>query len=198
MIKCANSKIVSVDSLVPHPLNPNKHPDKQIKLLAKIIKHQGQRLPIVVSKLSGFIVAGHGRLEAIKSLGWKECAIDEQDFASQAEEYAHMIADNKIAEIAEHDDAKMIADLKAMDFDLDLELLGMPDFTIDPTETELPDLSSKEPGFQQVTFVLSNEQKDILDEGLDKAKKNEDCSDDLNQNKNGNILAAIVKRYVYG
>lgn len=129
-IKCANSKIVDVDSLVPNPKNPNSHPDNQIKLLAKIIKHQGQRLPIVVSKRSGFIVAGHGRLEAMIRLGWKECAIDEQDFASEAEEYAHMVADNKIAEIAEHDDAKMIADLKAMDFNLDFDLLGMLDLSI--------------------------------------------------------------------
>lgn len=137
-IKCSNSKVVDVDSLIPNPKNPNKHPEKQIKLLAKIIKHQGQRLPIVVSKRSGFIVAGHGRLEAIKSLGWPQCAIDEQDFATEADEYAHMIADNKIAELAEHDNAKMIQDLKDMNFNLDLDLLGMLDFKLpeDPVEPQ--------------------------------------------------------------
>lgn len=138
MIKCSNSKVVDVDSLVPNPKNPNKHPTKQIKLLAKIIKHQGQRLPIIVSKRSGFIVSGHGRLEAIKSLKWTECAIDEQDFATEADEYAHMVADNKIAELADHDDAKMIFDLKDMKFDLDLDLLGMLDFKLpeDPVEAQ--------------------------------------------------------------
>lgn len=129
---------MDVDSLVPNPKNPNKHPTKQIKLLAKIIKHQGQRLPIIVSKRSGFIVSGHGRLEAIKSLKWTECAIDEQDFATEADEYAHMVADNKIAELADHDDAKMIFDLKDMKFDLDLDLLGMLDFKLpeDPVEAQ--------------------------------------------------------------
>lgn len=135
-IKCSNSKVVDVDSLIPNPKNPNKHPEKQIKLLAKIIKHQGQRLPIVVSKRSGFIVSGHGRLEAIKSLGWAECAIDEQEFATEADEYAHMIADNKIAELAEHDDSMMIQDLKDMNFDLDFDLLGMLDFQLPPDPTK--------------------------------------------------------------
>lgn len=129
-ILCANTQIVDVDSLIPNPKNPNKHPAKQIAQLAKIIKHQGQRLPIVVSKRSGFIVAGHGRLEAIKSLGWAQCAVDEQEFATEADEYAHMIADNKIAELAEHDDALMIQQLTDMKFDLDLDLLGMDDFKL--------------------------------------------------------------------
>lgn len=142
-IKCANSKIVDVDSLIPNPKNPNKHPEKQIKLLAKIIKHQGQRLPIVVSKRSGFIVSGHGRLEAIKSLGWRECAIDEQEFTTEADEYAHMIADNKIAEIAEHDDAMMIQDLRDMDFKLDFDLLGMEGFEL-PTDPVDPQCDEDE------------------------------------------------------
>lgn len=129
-ILCANTQIVDVDTLIPNPKNPNKHPAKQIAQLAKIIKHQGQRLPIVVSKRSGFIVAGHGRLEAIKSLGWAQCAVDEQEFATEADEYAHMIADNKIAELAEHDDALMIQQLTDMKFDLDLDLLGMDDFKL--------------------------------------------------------------------
>ncbi|WP_282442293.1 hypothetical protein [Pelotomaculum terephthalicicum] len=32
------------------------HPDKQIQLLAKIIKNQGWRAPITVSNRSGFII----------------------------------------------------------------------------------------------------------------------------------------------
>ena len=57
---CAFEKAVD-GSTVEHPRNPNKHSDKQIALLAKIIRNQGWRNPIVVSADSGFIVAGHGR-----------------------------------------------------------------------------------------------------------------------------------------
>ena len=84
-------------NLVPHPQNPNKHTDKQIALLAKVIKHTGWRSPIVVSKTSGFIVAGHGRLEAAKLLNAGKVPVEEQDFKTEAEEFAHLGADNRIA-----------------------------------------------------------------------------------------------------
>jgi DNA modification methylase len=121
--------MVDVDLLVPHPLNPNKHGERQIEMLAKIMNHQGWRHPITVSKRSGFIVAGHGRLMAAKKLGWTQAPVDRQEFDTEADEYAHLIADNKIAELAEHDDLKMFDDLKKFP-DLDLDLLGIPDFEL--------------------------------------------------------------------
>ena len=141
-IKCSYDKLVDVTELVPNPKNPNKHGEKQIRMLSKIINYQGQRLPIVVSNRSGFIVAGHGRLEAIKSLGWEQAAVDYQDFENEAEEYAHMIADNKIAELAQHDDSMMIDEIKALEID-DFELLGLDDFELpieaDPAKEEIED-----------------------------------------------------------
>jgi ParB-like chromosome segregation protein Spo0J len=135
-IQCAHDELVDVDLLIPNPRNPNNHPERQIKMLSKIIGHQGQRAPIVVSNQSGFIVKGHGRLMAIKALGWAQAAVDYQDYKTPADEYADMIADNKIAELAEHDDATMIKDL--IEFpDMDLELLGIPDLNLEPIEMEV-------------------------------------------------------------
>lgn len=61
--------MVDIEKLVGNPRNPNKHPQNQIELLAKIIKAQGWRNPTVVSKRSGFVVKGHGRLAAAQYLG---------------------------------------------------------------------------------------------------------------------------------
>jgi len=132
VFKCAYKEIVDVTKLVPNPKNPNHHPQNQIEYLAKIIDFQGQRSPIVVSNRSGFIIKGHGRLLAMLRLGWKTVAVDYQDYSSEAEEYADLIADNKIAELAEHDDNMMIKDLKDMNFDLPFDLLGIPGFSFDP------------------------------------------------------------------
>ena len=129
LINCAYTKLEAIHKLQPNPKNPNKHPARQIELLAKIIDYQGQRNAVVVSSRSGFIVKGHGRLEAIKKLGWKECAVDIQDYESEAQEYADMIADNKIAELAEHDDSLMINEIKLLELD-DLELLGLDGFEL--------------------------------------------------------------------
>tara|TARA_R110002020_G_C16214915_1_gene767250 strand:+ start:24 stop:659 length:636 start_codon:yes stop_codon:yes gene_type:complete len=112
-------------NLVPHPQNPNKHPDKQIALLAKIIKNSGWRSPIVISKKTGFIVSGHGRLEAAKLLNVQTVPIDVQEFASEAEEYAHLVADNRIAELSGLSDDKLTELLAGLsETDIDMELTG--------------------------------------------------------------------------
>ena len=61
-VYCAHSDIIDIIEVIPNPRNPNVHKDAQIDLLARIIKAQGWRNPIVISKLSGFITKGHGRL----------------------------------------------------------------------------------------------------------------------------------------
>ncbi|MBO7712506.1 MAG: site-specific DNA-methyltransferase [Methanobrevibacter sp.] len=119
-IKCAYTELVDVSKLVPNPKNNNKHPKNQIERLAKIIDFQGQRAPVVVSKRSGFIVKGHGRLEAIKLLGWEKCAVDYQDYESEAQEYADMTADNQIATWAEFDTQALLDELPSLDIDLDM------------------------------------------------------------------------------
>lgn len=150
-VDCAHDEIVELSRLQPNPRNPNKHPARQIDMLAKIIAYQGQRAPIVVSKRSGFIVKGHGRLEAIKSLAWTKAAVDYQDYEDEAQEFADMIADNKISELAEHDDELM--KLTALDLQLDtngfdLDLLGLPDLDLsmpdeakDATEDDVPEVT---------------------------------------------------------
>jgi hypothetical protein len=126
-INCAHQKLLPLDQLTPHPANANSHPKRQIEMLAKVMKYQGWRHPIVVSKLSGFIVAGHGRLAAAKLNGWTEAPVDVQDFEDKVQETAFLYADNKIAELAEHDDELMklgVLDLNLSD-DFDFELMGL-------------------------------------------------------------------------
>ena len=122
-VHCAFDSLLDVASLVPNPRNPNKHGDRQIALLSKIIRHQGWRAPIVVSNRSGFVVAGHGRLEASKLLGVELVPVNRQDFATEADEWAHLVADNRIAELSEinlEDVKGLISDAK----DFDVELFG--------------------------------------------------------------------------
>lgn len=109
---CAHDAIVDVAKLVPNPKNPNQHPDSQIQLLGRIIRQTGWRQPITVSKRSGFIVKGHGRLSAAILEGMKEAPVDYQNYTTEAEEYADLVADNRIAELAETDN-RLLADIFA-------------------------------------------------------------------------------------
>jgi len=133
-IKCAHTDLVDIETLVPNPRNPNQHSDEQIKFLAKIIKFQGWRDPIVVSKRSGFMTKGHGRLMAAKLNCWDKVPIDKQNYNSEAEEYADMVADNEIARLAQTNLSMIYEDVANFP-ELDLELLGIPNFEL-PTLVE--------------------------------------------------------------
>lgn len=117
---CAYDKLVKVEELIPHPKNPNTHPQNQIKILAQNIRYHGWRHPIVVSKLSGYIVAGHGRLEAARELGVSIVPVEYQDFASENNELAVLVGDNQLAELSTLDLnglQDIIDGFKASDFD---------------------------------------------------------------------------------
>lgn len=121
-IHCAYDELRDPASLKPNPRNPNTHPKRQIELLAKMIERQGWRAPVTVSNRSGFVVRGHGRLMAALLLVCR-VPVDRQDYASDADEWADLVADNRIAELAEVDDAmlaRLLAEIDGSGLDLDL------------------------------------------------------------------------------
>ena len=113
--------------LIPkrHPKNPNTHSTSQISAIATVIDGNGWRAPITVSSRSGLITRGHGRLEAALLLGCVTVPVDNQDYATEADEIADMIADNHLAEMSEMDDELLIKALKELqDSGHNLELSG--------------------------------------------------------------------------
>lgn len=142
-IYCAYTSLEHTESLVENPRNPNRHPEEQIKALAKIIRHQGWRNPIVVSKRSGFVIKGHGRLMAAKLLELEHVPVDYQDYANEAAEWADMVADNKIAELSEIDEKELNALIRELDGQIDLELTGFK-------ENELTDILASLDGLEEV------------------------------------------------
>ena len=126
---CRYDELISPQDLKPNPQNPNTHSEKQIGLLGKIIKEQGWRAPITVSKRSGYIVKGHGRLEAAFMIDSAVVPVEYQDYESKEAEHADMIADNKIAEFSEMD--KELLDMLMVelnDAEFDLMLTGFDEY----------------------------------------------------------------------
>lgn len=129
----AYDSIVKIEELKENPKNPNTHSEYQIELLAEVIKKTGWRATITVSNLSGYIVKGHGRLQAAKFAGFKEVPVEYQNFKDDEEEMAALLADNKIAELAEIDEEK----LKEIFIDYDFEDLTLTGFS----QNEFDDLT---------------------------------------------------------
>lgn len=177
-VHCAHREIVDITSLVPNPRNPNQHGSKQIELLAKIIKTQGWRAPITVSNRSGFVVRGHGRLLAAQLLRVSQLPVDRQDYDTEAEEWADLIADNRIAELSQFDDESLKELLDALNTgDFDTDLTGLDEkaienlFSIVP-EPDINKIDDDEQNFVVVTFRMTTEEfetkKDVIQEVIDK------------------------------
>ena len=122
---CSFDELVNVKELKPNPKNPNKHNDRQISLLADIIRSTGWRQPITVSKRSGLMVKGHGRRLAAIQAGFTTVPVEYQEYNSEAEEHADLIADNRIAELAELDMERLVEMVENMEeTDVPVELTG--------------------------------------------------------------------------
>lgn len=154
-VHCRYMELVDPATLMPNPRNPNRHPKRQIELLAKIIKTQGWRQPVTVSNRSGFIVRGHGRLEAALLIGCK-VPVERQDYASEAEEWADLVADNRIAELASIDNdelAKLLAELDGLD--MDMELTGYAGKALDNLLADIRIHKVREDGFDPASAAAS-------------------------------------------
>lgn len=117
---------LSPSAIAPHPDNPRKHSKRQIRQVADSIKRFGFRFPVLVDAKHR-LVAGHCRIEAAKLLGLEEVPVIEAADLSDAEVRALMIADNRLTEISEWDDALLSQNFKILselDLNFDLSITG--------------------------------------------------------------------------
>jgi hypothetical protein len=205
-VHCSHTELVDVIKLVEHPSNPNQHDDRQINLLARIIKAQGWRNPITVSKRSGYIVAGHGRLAAAKVLNEEKVPVDYQDFDNDADETAHLLADNRVAELSELDYqsvGELLKELQGNDFEL--ELTGFLQHEIDPlleadwTPPEIEEMDNSITSGHTVKFTDENWNviTDVIVSSAEKLgiKKVKSTATDPEMYNEQEVITAICKAY---
>jgi DNA modification methylase len=134
---------VSPDRLRPYPGNARSHSRKQLKLIADSIKRFGFTNPILVTD-DFEVVAGHGRLQAAKSLGMNLVPVVALSSLSEADKKALIIADNRIAELAGWN-----RDILAIEYqglhDLQFDDIEVTGFSLGEIDTILDDASEKKP-----------------------------------------------------
>jgi len=121
--------------LIPHPQNANTHDDRQIGKLRHLIKVHGYaKGSVVYQKSTGYLLAGHGVIEALKKEGYTHVDAIELDIDDDKAK-AFMIADNHVATQSVIDDVALqnlineLSDMNvpALDFafdDADLQALA--------------------------------------------------------------------------
>jgi DNA modification methylase len=127
-----NSKLVKnmpISSLQPWVKNARTHSKKQIRQLADSIKTFGFTNPVLIDDQNN-ILAGHGRVEAAKTLGWAEVPCLAINHMTMAEKRAYVLADNKLALNAGWDEDLLAEELKnLLEIDLSFDI-GVTGFSV--------------------------------------------------------------------
>lgn len=125
-----------ISQIKPYANNNRVHAAKNIDKLKASVAQFGFVTPILVDA-AGIIIAGHGRYEAAKALGLKSVPTVVADHLSEAEVRALRIADNKLAELSDWNEAALQIEFAEL---MDLSLDGELDFDLDITGFETPEI----------------------------------------------------------
>jgi DNA modification methylase len=115
-----------IEDLVPYAANARTHSEDQVSQIAASIKEFGFNNPVLIDIDNG-IIAGHGRVMAAMKLGLDLVPTVTLDHLSDAERRAYILADNRLALNAGWDEEILAAELKRLDDEIDLSLLGFDD-----------------------------------------------------------------------
>ena len=117
---------LKINEIKPYKNNAKIHTTEQIEQIKKSIEEFGMNDPIAVWGKDNIIVEGHGRLEALKQLGYTEIDCIRLDHLTDEERKAYTLAHNKLTMNTDFDfdilDSELadIADIDMSDFGFDL------------------------------------------------------------------------------
>ena len=187
--------LAKIGDLKANPTNPRVIKDDKFRKLVESIRKFPKMMeirPIVVNS-DMVVLGGNMRLKACKEIGLKEVPIIMADQLTEDEQREFIIKDN--VGFGEWDWAELgkweAAELGEWGLDV-------PDFGVEVGDGQtsdgftLPD-GDKEP-FQQMAFILSNRQAEMVKDAMKSVQVSEDDMAD-NDNGNGNKLYAIVRQW---
>src|SRR5947209_3095205 len=134
---------VSPDRLRPYPGNARSHSRKQLKLIENSIKRFGFTNPILVTD-DFEVIAGHGRLQAAKSLGMQLVPVVALSSLSEADKKVLRIADNRIAELSNWDRDILAIEYQGLE-DLQFEDVEVTGFSLGQIDIILDEAAEKKP-----------------------------------------------------
>lgn len=197
MARIEHIERVEVAKLIPYKNNAKKHSKLQVEKLVDSMREFGVINPILIDENYN-VIAGHGRLEALKQMGETSAPCLFVEGLSETQRRAYILADNRLAEVGIDWDYNILdselAELSIEDFDVDIT-----GFEFDPidgeefgTDFSLPD--GDKPTICQMTFTLHEDQKALIQYALETVA-DDICETFGNTNKNGNALYEVVRQW---
>jgi len=133
-----------IQGLHANPRNARTHSPAQLRKLADSIRQFGFTNPILIDETRQ-VLAGHGRLEAARQLGWTEVPTISLESMTEADKRAYVIADNRIADKAGWDHELLALELQyltELDVDFDVTITG---FEMAEVDILIGDLGKPDP-----------------------------------------------------
>lgn len=122
-----------IEEIQPYEDNP-RHNEGAVDAVAASIKEFGFKVPVILDD-NGVVIAGHTRILAAQKLGLMSVPCIVASDLSPEQVKAFRLADNKVAEIATWDNAKLAEELTALaktDIDMELFSFDLSEFSISP------------------------------------------------------------------
>ena len=180
-----------LSELIPAKYNPRQLTKSQEKDLTASIEKFDLADPIIIN-LDNIIIGGHQRIKVLKKRGVElvDVRIPNRQLTSDEEKELNVRLNKNLGE--------WDMDLLLDGFDVDmLRDIGFTDEELFGAEIiddiELP--SGEGSGFQQMTFILSDEQVTQVKNAIAKAKGMGAFVDTGNQNSNGNAIARVCETF---
>lgn len=138
---------VDIDIIKEYEKNAKLHPKEQIEQIKKSIKEFGNNDPIAVDE-NHVIIEGHGRIRALKELGYKEIDVIKLTHLTEEQKKAYILTHNKLTMNSDFDidllneELDNIIDIDMADFGFEFaEDIDEEEIQIDTSEKEIEDKS---------------------------------------------------------
>lgn len=119
---------IKISDIIPYENNVKEHPKEQIEQIKKSIKEVGYNDPIAVDE-NNVVIEGHGRLIALKELGYKEAECIIIAGLTEEQKNAYRLIHNKLTMNSGFDlegleqELKKIQNMDMAQFDFDMKAI---------------------------------------------------------------------------
>jgi ParB-like chromosome segregation protein Spo0J len=188
--------------LIPYARNARTHTPDQVKQVAASMREWGWTIPVLADEQGG-IIAGHCRVMAAELNQYTEAPVMIARGWSEAKKRAYVLADNKLALNAGWNEELLGVELLELrDAGFDMPVIGFDASELDGLMREVAEAGypvlpeGDRAPYQQITFMLHDEQVKIVQAAVSKAKQQGEFVDTQNDNANGNALARVCETYL--